>query len=256
MNFPPDRPRFRYLRHPRRCCSCSPCSSPWSSASNTTSISYQRRPCPPARASGASSGAIPPPGSGASPTRFSLLGILLVHEMGHFFACRRPSPRGHPALFHPRPDPDRHLRRLHQDPLALLLEEVPVRRRPGRAAGRLPGRLAGHRHGHLALAGRGPGGAGHGADPGRTAGLQAAQPPAAGRDARRSATCWSTPWRSPAGSACWPPPSTSFPSASWTAATSSTPCSAGRRIYAGIAVDRHPGRAGDLFLAGLAAAGR
>jgi hypothetical protein len=70
-----------------------------------------------------------------------LLGILLVHEMGHFFACRRHGPH-----------PDRHLRRLHQDPLALLLEAGAVRRRTGRAAGRFPGRPAGRGRGNFPLA--------------------------------------------------------------------------------------------------------
>ena len=80
---------------------------------------------------------------------FSLLGILLVHEMGHFFACRCHGIEATLPYFIPAPTLIGTFGAFIKIRSPFSSKQVPFRRGPGRAAGRFPGRPAGHRPGDI-----------------------------------------------------------------------------------------------------------
>ena len=64
------------------------------------------------------------------PFSFTLLGILLAHELGHYFTCRKYGIDVTYPVFHSRADHPRHFRRVHPHPLADPHAPRAIRRRP------------------------------------------------------------------------------------------------------------------------------
>ena len=178
--------------------------------------------------------------------------ILLVHELGHFFACRFHRIEATLPFFIPAPT-------LIGTFGAFIKIKSPFSSKKalfdvghGRPPGRIPGGPAGDCHRHFPFAHRRQRSRAGGHDPGRTADFQTDRL-ARSRARRRAAAIILV---HPMAFAGWfgllATAFNLFPSASSTAATSFTPCFGKKSYYAGVASIVVIMAAGDLYLAGLA----